>query len=124
MKTKSEKNPEYRNFVIKPISYTTFDGKPYYINVATDYSKIHIGVKADAYVNPSVNFKEYDDCYEIPVGVIYYTFPLVPVDEYDNFAGTNANSNFRFTKDAKISYINWDTYRERQHVCKRIFREE
>lgn len=110
VKTKSEKNPGYQNFAVKPISYTTFDGKPYYINVATDISKIHIGVKADAYVNPSANYKEYEDCYEIPVSVIYYMFPLVPVDEYDNFAGTNANSNFRFTKDAKISYINWDTY--------------
>lgn len=107
VKVRSENYPTYS---VKTISYTTFNGKPYYINIASDYSKIHIGVKADAYVNSNANYKEYDDCYEIPVSVIYYEFPLVDVDEYDDYAGTYTNSNLRFTKDAKISYINWDTY--------------
>ncbi len=110
-KIKSERNQFSRNFAVQPISYITFDEKPYYVNLATDFEKIHsIDGKNEGNVIYSARYKEYDDCYELPVGVTYFEHPLREIDVCDTYAGEYVNSNFRFTKDATISYINWDTY--------------
>ena len=87
------------------LDYTTFDGKPYYLNLVTDYSKIHVDYYCDASVRPTTFYKELGDCYELPVNVLYYEFNVpVPVEEdelgYLYFA---ERTRLRITKDAQVT---------------------
>lgn len=102
VKLRSESYPTYS---VKPISYTTFNGKPYFVNMNQDLQTIHAEGYADANVQMDAEYKEMDDCYEVPVSVTYYYQPLHWSNEEDSYWGYQEYSNIRFAKDAKIICI-------------------
>lgn len=87
------------------LDYTTFDGKPNYINLATDYSKIHVDYYCDASVRPNTFYKELGDCYELPVNVEYYEFGVPVPEEQDElgYLHFSKKTRLRIAKDAQIT---------------------
>lgn len=109
VKTRSVANPEYADYVIKGIPYTTFNGVPYFLNMTQEFKNIHVGDVADVQVDSGAWYKDLDDCYEVPVTYTQYYRPLRKIEQYDGYEGYEMKSNIRFAKDAKITYMDYNT---------------